>query len=109
VHETNGIVLIAEDEAGHPIGWAAAHESEEEIYVVPEQRRMGYVAELYIVQQARGLGVGRSLIAACEVWARRRGLPLITIGVLAKNSHAFAIYESNGYEPYATLLRKYLP
>jgi len=108
VRETNGTILIAEDQGAHPLGWAAAHETEEDIYVVAEQRRVGYLAELYIVEGARGLGVGRKLIAECETWARRRGLPIITIGVLPKNTRAFTLYERSGYDPYATLLRKYL-
>ena len=108
VRDTNGVVLIAEDDGGHAIGWAAAHESEEDIYVVPEQRRIGYIAELFVVQEKRGLGAGRSLIGACEAWARRQGLSIITLGVLPKNTRAFAVYESSGYDPYAVLLRKYL-
>jgi GNAT superfamily N-acetyltransferase len=109
IHETDGAFLIAENEHGHPVGWVAAHEDEAEIYVVPEQRRVGYIAELYVVEEARGLGVGRSLIAACEAWARRRGLPIIMIGVLSKNSAAFNLYQATGYYPYAVFLRKYLP
>jgi GNAT superfamily N-acetyltransferase len=108
IRETDGALLIAETEHGDPVGWAAAHEGEEEIYIVSEQRRVGYIAELYVVKEARGLGVGRNLIEACEAWARRRGLPIITIGVLSKNSAAFAAYEATGYDPYAVLLRKYL-
>ena len=109
VHEMNGAILIAENENGDPIGWAAAHEYEEETYVVPEQRRIGYIAELYVVEKARRQGVGRTLIAACEAWARGRGLSIVTIGVLPKNTRAFAVYARNGYDPYAVLLRKYLP
>jgi len=109
VHEMNGTMLIAENADGDPIGWAAAHEHEEETYVVPEQRRIAYIAELYVVEEARGHGVGRTLIGACEAWARKRGLSIITIGVLPKNTRAFAVYESSGYDPYAVLLRKYLP
>jgi ribosomal protein S18 acetylase RimI-like enzyme len=108
IREGNGVILIAEREPGHPIGWAAAYESEDEIYVVPEERRIGYIAELYIVEEARGLGGGRRLIGACENWARQRGLPLITIGVLPNNKRAFALYERSGYNSNAVLLRKYL-
>ena len=109
VQETSGTFLIAEDEQGVPAGWAAAHEDEAEIFIVPEQRRTAYIAELYVVPDARRLGVGSSLIAACEAWARARGLGIIIIGVLSKNTGAFVAYERTGYEPYAMFLRKYLP
>jgi len=108
IREANGIILIAEDQGARPIGWVAAHESEDDIYVVSEERRIGYIAELFVVQESRGLGAGRSLINACEAWARRRGLPLIILGVLPKNARAFALYESSGYDSYAVFLRKYL-
>ena len=106
--ESGGIFLIAEDDDARPIGWAAAHEDEQEIYIIPEERRVAYIAELYVVPDERGHGVGRSLIAACERWARQRHLPMIMIAVLAKNSRAFAMYQSNEYDPYATFLRKAL-
>ena len=108
VHETGGTFLIAEDDSGHAIGWAAAHEDEQEIYIVPEERRVGYIAELYVVPDARGRGVGSSLIRACETWARQRSLPVIMIGVLSKNARAFAVYQNNEYDPYAVFLRKSL-
>jgi GNAT superfamily N-acetyltransferase len=108
VQETGGTFLIAEDDAGRAIGWAAAHEDEQDIYIVPEERRIGYIAELYVVPDARGLGVGSSLIKACEAWARQRSLPVIMIGVLSKNSRALAVYRNNEYDPYAIFLRKSL-
>ena len=108
VHETGGTFLIAEDDGGHAIGWAAAHEDEPDRYSVPEERRIGYIAELYVVPDARGRGVGSSLIRACEAWARQRSLPVIMIGVLSKNTRAFAAYRNNEYDPYATFLRKSL-
>jgi GNAT superfamily N-acetyltransferase len=52
--------------------------------------------------------VGSGLIAACEAWARARGLSIVIIGALSKNTGAFAAYERTGYEAYAMFLRKYL-
>ncbi len=59
-------------------------------------------------ENARGLGIGRSLIAACEDEARRLGLKQVKIGVLAGNTRAAEIYTRAGFTPYATELRKYL-
>ena len=109
IRETDGAIFIAEDDLGHPVGWTAAHEDTEEIYVVPDKRRVAYIAELYVVEEARRLGIGRNLIQACEEWARRRSLSIITIGVLSKNSAAFQAYANTGYRSYGVLLRKNLP
>jgi len=104
----NGKALVAEDEAGHVIGWAAFYEDGGDVFIRAEERRHGFLAELYVVEAARGAGVGRALIAACEDWARGRRLASLRIGLLARNAEALTVYERAGYTPYALQMRKYL-
>ena len=104
----NGRILIAESADGKALGWAAVCEDENEVYVHAEERTYGYIAELYVVEDARGRGFGRALIASCEDWARERGLKVMVIGVLARNPRAHAVYRGAGFADYATMLRKYL-
>lgn len=89
-------------------GWAFAHDETAELFVIEAERRHGYLAELYVVPQARGKGLGRALIEGCDAWARRRGHALLTVGVLAKNPSAVRAYEGAGYAPYWVTLRRYL-
>jgi GNAT superfamily N-acetyltransferase len=105
--EKHGIILIAE-EAGAPLGWAFAHDQNAELFVVEPERRHGYLAELYVVPQARGKGLGRALIEGCEVWPRECGHRLLMVGVLAKNPGAIRAYEGAGYAPYGISMRRYL-
>jgi GNAT superfamily N-acetyltransferase len=105
--ERGGGIFFAEDDTG-PLGWAVVHETIDDIYVIESERRMAYIDELYLVERARGLGAGRALIQACEDWAKGRGIPVIMIGVLAKNDRAHAIYNVAGYDDYSVQLRKYL-
>jgi GNAT superfamily N-acetyltransferase len=106
--ERNGCIFIAEDESGTPLGWTVAYEEEAEIFVVAGERLYGYIAELYVDETARGKGVGRALMSACEDWAHGRGLKCIMVGALAANDVALSAYRATGYAPYITLLRKYL-
>lgn len=106
--QRHGVMLLAEDEAGRPVGWAFAHDTRAELFVVESDRHHGYLAELYVVPEARGHGHGRALIAACEAWARGRGHRLLTVGALAANAQAIRAYEGTGFAPYALTLRKYL-
>lgn len=108
VTRRNGRIFIAEGPAGNRLGWGVAHERENDIFVVAEERLCGYIAELYVVEAWRGKGIGQALIRACEDWARSRGLKAMMIGVLAGNSRARRIYEASGFSPYAVELRKYL-
>ena len=108
VFKKHGRILIAESPAGTAIGWAAAYEDESEVYVRPDERIYGYVTELYVAEDMRGRGIGRALIAGCEAWASERGLKVMMIGVLVRNSKAHAVYRGVGFTDYATTLRKYL-
>ena len=103
----HGVFLIAEDN-GAPVGWAFAHDATSELFVIEAERHHGYLAELYVVPQARGKGLGRALIEGCEAWAHGRGHKLLTVGVLAKNPSAIRAYEGVGYTPYWVTMRRYL-
>lgn len=102
-----GAVFIAEDEA-RPVGWVMVYESEGKPYVIAEERRQAAICELYVDQSARGKGAGRALLAACEDWARARGIAVIHIGHLSGNTRAAEVYEKAGYAPYVQLRRKRL-
>jgi len=78
------------------------------VFVIEAERKHGFLAELYVMPQARGKGLGRALIEGCEAWARSRGHKLLTVGVLARNSSAIRAYEGSGYAPYSTMMRRYL-
>jgi GNAT superfamily N-acetyltransferase len=108
VAKKDGCFLIAEDTNGGALGWAAVHQDDNNVYVVAEERTYGHIAELYVTEDARGQGVGRALIAACEDWARQRGLKVMMLGVLPGNTHADRIYKRMGYADYVVLKRKYL-
>jgi GNAT superfamily N-acetyltransferase len=105
--ERHGVMLIAEQDA-LPVGWAFAHDERAELFVIESERRHGFLAELYVLPEARGQGHGRALIEGCEAWAKDRGHKLLMVGVLAKNAQAVRAYEGTGYAPYLTLMRRYL-
>ena len=43
-------------------------------------------------------GIGRALMAACEQWARDRGIPKLQLMVRSDNAAAKAFYDRLGYE-----------
>jgi GNAT superfamily N-acetyltransferase len=105
--EKHGAMFIAEH-GGNPVGWAFTHEEHGELFIREPDRRHGFLAELYVVPGARGTGLGRALIEACEDWSRSRGHAVMTIGVLTANARALRAYEGAGYAPYISIVRRYL-
>ncbi|MBV9991700.1 MAG: GNAT family N-acetyltransferase [Alphaproteobacteria bacterium] len=107
VDEDGGIVRIAEHD-GRAVGWAVAWPENDALYVREEERRYLYISELYVEEGLRGGGIGLALIAACEDWARGRGLKFSRIGVIAENERAWKVYERTGFAPYSLKLAKRL-
>jgi GNAT superfamily N-acetyltransferase len=105
--EKSGVAFIAE-EGGEKLGWAAAYREQNDVYVRADEREFAHVSELYVVEAARGKGVGRALIAACEEWARGLPVKVLTISVLEGNKRAATIYRKAGFATYYVGLRKYL-
>ncbi len=103
----SGVALVAEDQ-DELLGWSVVYRDENDIYVEANERSFALISELYVVEQARGRGIGRALISACENWARQQGISVMMINVLRDNIRAHGIYRKAGFETYYTGLRKYL-
>ena len=57
----------------------------------------GWVYYLAVDESARGRGLGRLMMAACEAWLAARGIPKLNIMVRGDNAAARGFYESLGY------------
>jgi GNAT superfamily N-acetyltransferase len=93
----HGLYLIAYDALGTPVasgGWRTQDENDE-----------GYAdgdAELkrmYVIEQMRGRGLARRILAALEEDARAAGRRRMVLETGAKQPEAVALYTSSGYEP----------
>jgi GNAT superfamily N-acetyltransferase len=95
----SGLYLLAYDGLGRPVatgGWRTQDENAE-----------GYAngdAELkrmYVVPEARGLGLARRILAALEEDARATGRIRMVLETGTAQPEAIALYTSSGYEPCA--------
>ncbi|MGE5177148.1 MAG: GNAT family N-acetyltransferase [Hyphomicrobiales bacterium] len=90
-----GTILIAEDEAGAPVGCVALRPLDP-----PETCEM---KRLYLRPSARGGGVGRALALAILAEGRARGYARMRLDTIPSMGTAIALYRSLGFraiEPY---------
>ncbi|KCZ96649.1 acetyltransferase [Hyphomonas polymorpha PS728] len=65
--------------------------------------RIGRLYSITVAPSARGQGLARGLMAACEADATDRGARAIRLEVRVTNSSAIRLYEAGGYRVIATL------
>ncbi len=94
-----GLYLIAYDELNRPVatgGWRTQDENDE-----------GYsdgdaeLKRMYVVEEARGKGLARRILAALEDDARAAGRTRMVLATGPKQPEAVGLYTSSGYEPCA--------
>jgi ribosomal protein S18 acetylase RimI-like enzyme len=106
VTSKKSVVLIAESEGGQVLGALIALVSEWPAFEVYHGGEYVMVKELSIAPSAKGMGIGKALMAAAEDWARLQGIGQIQLSVWARNRQAIGFYEALGYSPYIHTYQK---
>jgi ribosomal protein S18 acetylase RimI-like enzyme len=63
----------------------------------PERPGMAAIYGMWVAPEARGRGIGGSLMDALEGWAREAGYADIGLGVTTTNESAIRLYGARGY------------
>ncbi|MEU9607704.1 GNAT family N-acetyltransferase [Streptomyces sp. NPDC048057] len=92
-----GLYLIAYDETGHPLASGAWRSQDGN----PEGYEDGdaELKRMYVVPEARGLGLARRILAALESDARAAGRTRMVLSTGAPQRAAIGLYASSGYTP----------
>ncbi|MGV9286522.1 GNAT family N-acetyltransferase [Streptomyces sp. NPDC003719] len=93
----NGLYLIAYDENDVPVasgGWRSQDAND-------EGNRDGdaELKRMFVIEQVRGRGLARRILAALEEDARAAGRTRMVLETGTKQPEAVALYLSSGYEP----------
>jgi len=89
-------IILAVDDAGAALGLVGLHR----FPALHAPAPVAYITALVTAPEARGRGVGRSLVAAAEAWARERGCARLTVTSAEHRADAHAFYPACGL-PYS--------
>jgi GNAT superfamily N-acetyltransferase len=104
----DGTILIAWVD-GRALGYASIFTKVEEDGKREEiAYTYAYVGDLVVTEAARGRGIARQLLDACEDYARRAGRTELRIKVLAGNKRAHEVYRAFGFDDLHIDMRKKL-
>ncbi|MFG2023176.1 GNAT family N-acetyltransferase [Streptomyces sp. NPDC048825] len=94
-----GLYLIAYDAQEQPVatgGWRT-QDANDEGYSDGDAE----IKRMYVIEEARGNGLARRILAALEDDARAAGRTRMVLETGTKQPEAIALYTSSGYEPCA--------
>ncbi|MEV6393555.1 GNAT family N-acetyltransferase [Streptomyces sp. NPDC051907] len=92
-----GLYLIAYDDGGRAVasgGWRS-QDANGEGYADGDAE----LKRMYVIPEARGLGLARTILAALEEDARAAGRTRMVLETGIRQPEAIALYESTGYTP----------
>jgi ribosomal protein S18 acetylase RimI-like enzyme len=90
--DDQGMLLVAEDEAGKVIGFAAVSWKWSSL----RGARIAVLEDLFVAPEARGKGAADALITECAARARANGAPVMSWLTAPDNHRAQAVYERVG-------------
>lgn len=101
--DTNVVVTVAEHE-NEVVGVVTGHVLE----AIHKFEPVAMLTALVVLERARGMGIGRLLVAHVEQWARGRGARAIALTSALRRVEAHEFYRNLGYEHTGVRLAKSL-
>jgi GNAT superfamily N-acetyltransferase len=105
--DCGGRILIAEVD-GNVAGYATVLPRVRSEQIEDGDLEYGLISDLVVLENHRGLGLGKKLLQAAELYAKACKVRYLRIGVLAGNQVAQKLYASADFSPLYTELEKVL-
>lgn len=93
IQADNAFLLVAEREQ-RIVAYA--------LVLLRKGQRLARLYSLAVAEECKGQGIGRLLLQQAEVEAKQRGWQVMRLEVAENNYAAIALYESQGYQVFAT-------
>jgi len=98
-----GTVFLAEVD-GKPAGFTLVFEKDE--IPIFEIKKIGYVSDLFVKEEFRGLGISSKLRDKAINWFKKKGLKHMSIGLYNDNEFAHSVYKRWGFFDYKVEMRR---
>ncbi len=95
-NEFDGQIFVA-DASGKIAGYVMVLASVRSGDIDDGNLEHGLIADLVVLQEFRGNGVGKRLMATAETYAKEQNVNWLRISVLAKNLNARSLYANAGF------------
>ena len=92
-NENEPFIYIAINDAGRIIGFASGKSIDEENFD-------GELYSLYLLQESRGLGIGKQLVSAIAKHFKEKGIYSMMVWVMKQNKSGLGFYERTGGKEY---------
>jgi len=92
-NENEPFIYVAINDTGNIIGFASGKR-------IDEKNFDGELYSLYLLQECRGLGVGRQLISAIAKHFKEKGIYSMMVWVMKQNKSGLGFYERMGGKEY---------
>ncbi len=93
--DDNAAAWVATNEHGEAVGYLAAVFHDKPFR---KPNRVSEIEMVYIDENYRCSGIGRTLVDECKKWSTEQGAGIIRVGAMALNQHARDFYEKWGFE-----------
>lgn len=100
------VLFLSVDAGGQAVGYVWAQDVERPGSPFTKPARMFYIHHVAVAPEARGQGIGKSLVAAVEAEARDRGITRIALDHWTFNATAQEFFLSLGFESYNVRMRR---
>jgi len=94
IEKSESVIFLAQEESGDAVGFTQLYPSFSSV----SARRTWILNDLYVTPDARGTGVGRSLLEKAETFARAAGAKGIGLQTATNNLSAQRLYERLDYQ-----------
>jgi GNAT superfamily N-acetyltransferase len=99
-----GVLLAVAEHDGKVVGVVTGHL----VNAIHKTEPVAMLTALVVLESARGLGIGKQLVAHVEDWARSRGASTISLTSALRRVEAHEFYKALGYEHTGVRLAKSL-